>query len=257
MFFNYKGVDVFYEVKGEGEALVFLHGYMEEHSMWSSLVADFSKTHRCITIDLFGHGKTASLGYIHSMEEMAKMVKAITLFLGLKKYALFGHSMGGYVALALVEIDKSLISHICLINSTPHADNPDRILNRNRAISAIKKNKDIFVSMAVTNLFSMESRGIYKEKINEVKKLAAKTSLQGLVAAQEGMKIRKSRLNLLHEFTGEKLILLGKNDPVLTPLDVLDNLDKNKANCKILEGGHMLHIENSENLAKEIMLFIE
>ena len=75
--------------------------------------------------------------------------------------------------------------------------------------------------MAVTNLFSIESRAIFEDEINKVKLKASSTTLQkGLIAAQEGMKQRKSRLDLLLDFKGEKLIILGENDPVLNVLDV-------------------------------------
>ena len=87
----------------------------------------------------------------------------------------------------MIEITLPKMTHICLINSTPHSDSLDRINNRNSDFS-FKKSKDVFVSMAVTNLFSIESRAIFEDEINRVKLKASSTTLQGLIAAQEGMK---------------------------------------------------------------------
>ena len=157
MVYNHKGIDVFYKDFGEGDVSVFLHGYMEEHSIWDELCKKIASYNRCVVIDLFGHGKTQSYAYIHTMEEMALMVTNLINYLGIKQYKVFGHSMGGYVALAMIEITLPKMTHICLINSTPHSDSLDRINNRNRAILALKKSKDVFVSMAVTNLFSMKA----------------------------------------------------------------------------------------------------
>ena len=56
----------------------------------------------------------------------------------------------------------------------------------------------------VTNLFSIESRAIFEDEINKVKLKASSTTLQGLIVAQEGMKQRKSRLDLLLDFKGKK-----------------------------------------------------
>lgn len=257
MVYNYKGIDVFYKDFGEGDVSVFLHGYMEEHSIWDELCKKIAHKNRCVTIDLFGHGKTQSFAYIHTMEEMALMVTNLIDYIGIKQYKVFGHSMGGYVALAMIEITTPKMTHICLINSTPHPDSLDRINNRNRAILAIKKSKDVFISMAVTNLFSFKSKALFENEINKIKLKASSTTLQGLVAAQEGMKLRKSRLDLLLDFKGKKLIILGENDPVLNISDVTKDIPYNEIDVKILKGGHMLFVENKSDLAKEIMHFID
>ena len=257
MVYNYKGIDVFYKDFGEGDVSVFLHGYMEEHSIWDELCKKIAHKNRCIIIDLFGHGKTQSFAYVHTMEEMALMVTNLIDYLGIKQYKVFGHSMGGYVALAMIEITTPKMTHICLINSTPHPDSLDRINNRNRAILAIKKSKDVFISMAVSNLVSFESRTLFENEINKIKLKASSTTLQGVIAAQEGMKLRKSRLDTLLAFKGEKLVVLGTNDPVLNVLDVAKGIPKNEIDIKILKGGHMLFVENKSDLTKEVVYFID
>ena len=178
----------------------------------------------------------------------------ILLIIRIKQYK-FLDIQWEVIALAMIEIALPKI-HICLINSTPHPDSLDRINNRNRAILALKKSKDVFVSMAVTNLFSHESRALFEDEINKVKLKASTTTLQGLIAAQEGMKQRKSRLDLLLAFKGQKLIILGENDPVLNASDVIKGILDRAINVKVLKGGHMLFIENKSDLTKEIIYFI-
>ena len=45
--------------------------------MWQNLIPKITNKHRAITIDLLGHGKTDSIGYIHTMEDMARCVFAV------------------------------------------------------------------------------------------------------------------------------------------------------------------------------------
>ena len=52
---------------------------------------------------MLGHGKTDCLSYVHTMEEMAEAVQAVLSHLKLRKYFLVGHSLGGYVSLALAD----------------------------------------------------------------------------------------------------------------------------------------------------------
>ncbi|MDX5427885.1 MAG: alpha/beta fold hydrolase, partial [Bacteroidota bacterium] len=94
---DFKGIDIHFSEKGAGRALVLLHGFLENRTMWDSLTGTLSKRFRVVAIDLPGHGQTPCLGYVHTMEEMADAVKAVLDHLGLRRYVMVGHSMGGYV----------------------------------------------------------------------------------------------------------------------------------------------------------------
>jgi hypothetical protein len=104
---------------------------------------------------------------------------------------------------------------LVLLNSTSRADSVERIANRNRAIKAVKQNYVAAVRMSIANLFSEENRKILSEQIEWVREEALQTSLQGIIAAQEGMKLRKDREVILHFATYPILLILGKKDPVL------------------------------------------
>jgi len=99
MILDYKGTQVFYSDQGKGTAIILLHGFLENSSMWNKFVPELIKKNRVICIDLLGHGNSNCLGYIHTVEEMAEAVKAVTRHLNLRRYYMLGHSMGGYVAL--------------------------------------------------------------------------------------------------------------------------------------------------------------
>ena len=96
----HKNASIWFSVSGNGPAIVLLHGFLEDSSMWTDLASVLSKKNKVICIDLLGHGKTDSLSYVHTMEEMADTVLTVLKHLGLRKYTFIGHSMGGYVALA-------------------------------------------------------------------------------------------------------------------------------------------------------------
>ena len=91
----YKNTKVYYSDQGKGPAVVLLHGFLENSSMWSNLIPHLLKRNRVVTIDLLGHGKTGCIGYVHSMELMAEVVNAVLKHLRLRRIQLIGHSMGG------------------------------------------------------------------------------------------------------------------------------------------------------------------
>ncbi len=253
----YKNTKVSYSDFGKGTALVLLHGYLENQGMWRDLIPGLTKNHRVITIDLLGHGQTECLGYIHSMEDNSAMVRAILSELRVRKAILIGHSMGGYVALAFAELYPELVKGMVLLNSTSRADSGERKLNRDRAIKAVKKDHNSFVRLSISNLFSEENREKLSDEIDKVKLEALKTPLQGIIAALEGMKIRKDREMLLRLAPYPILLVLGRKDSILNYEENIDQVENTAVQLVSFTGGHMSHIENREALQKVLMAFLK
>ncbi|MEC4116526.1 alpha/beta fold hydrolase [Myroides phaeus] len=254
---NYKNIDLSFIDKGKGSSLIFLHGFLENATMWNYYTESLSKKYRVISIDLLGHGKTDCIGYIHSMEDMADAVFAVISHLNLKKVTFIGHSMGGYVALAFGELYPDFVKKIILVASTTRSDSSTRIQNRDRAIDIIKKNSDLFVKMAVGNQFQLQTR---KSKVNEIEEHlnnALATPVQGIVAALEGMKTRTDREVLLHFAPYPIQFILGEKDPVMVYDDIITQIDNKQKDLITLDGGHMLHIEAKEELLTAIKTFLK
>ncbi len=136
---HYKNTSIAFTDTGKGTAIVLLHGFLENQSMWNALVPVLSQKYRVITIDLLGHGQTEPMGYIQTMEDNADAVHEVLSSLRLRKAVFIGHSMGGYVALAYAELYPESVKGFVLLNSTAKEDSPERKTNRDRAIIAVKK----------------------------------------------------------------------------------------------------------------------
>jgi 3-oxoadipate enol-lactonase len=94
------GVQIHYEVYGQGEPLLFVHGYTGDVSDWRFQIPEFERTHRVLVMDHRGHGQSeapADRG-AYSILEMADDVEAVAAHAGFERYHLLGHSMGGAVA---------------------------------------------------------------------------------------------------------------------------------------------------------------
>lgn len=253
----YKNSKISYSDTGKGTAVVLLHGFLENQSMWQDFVPELSKKYRVITIDLLGHGKTECLGYIHNMEDNADMVHEVLHELKIRKAVFVGHSMGGYVALAFAELYPDTLKGLVLLNSTSRADSEERKQNRDRAIKAVKQDYTTFVRLSIANLFSEDNRERLNEEIEKVKLEALQTPLQGIVASLEGMKIRKDREVLLHFGPYPKMLILGKKDPVLNYEDSLEQIENTDVKLVSFPDGHMSHIENREELKTVLIDFLK
>lgn len=253
----YKNTKISYSDTGKGTAIVLLHGFLENKTMWQDFIPELSLKNRIITIDLLGHGETECLGYVHSMEDNADVVHEVLSNLRIRKAVFVGHSMGGYVALAFAELFPESIKGLVLLNSTSRADSDERKANRDRAIVAVKQNYASFIRMSIANLFSEDNREKLIDEIEKVKTEALKTPLQGIVASLEGMKIRKDREVLLHLTPYPKLLILGEKDPVLNLFETKEQIENTTVQLVTFPDGHMSTIENKKELLKVLSLFFK
>jgi len=257
LFLSYKNIPIHYTVSGKGAAVVLLHGFLENITMWQSLEEILNMRYKVICVDLLGHGQTENLGYVHTMVQMAEVVKEVLNSLNIRRSFLVGHSMGGYVALAFADLYPDHVKGLVLLNSTARPDTEEKKIGRDRAIAMVKENYKSFVRNSIPLLFRSTSRNLYAEEIARVKKEALTTSKQGIIAALEGMKIRLDREALLHFGPYPSLMILGEKDPVLNYEELVAQTKNAKAQVVALENGHMSLIEDKATTENAILQFIK
>ena len=101
---EYEGKKISYKVRGTGTPIFLLHGYCVDSSIWDEFIKELP-TFKIIRPDFSGFGQSDLLDN-YSIETLARTVKAIADELKIKKCLFVGHSMGGYVALALAEFQQ-------------------------------------------------------------------------------------------------------------------------------------------------------
>jgi pimeloyl-ACP methyl ester carboxylesterase len=257
MILNFKNANIFYTDQGKGTAVVLIHGFLENSTMWDKITPELIKKNRIITIDLLGHGKSDCLGYVHSMELFAETIKAILKHLKIRKYILVGHSLGGYISLALTKMNPVKIKGICLLNSTSYEDSEERKKLRTRANKMVQNNFENMVKISISNLFHQDNLSAFKNEIEAIKKEALQTSLQGYIAAQEGMKLRLNTNAILVENNFKKLLIAGEKDPVLECKNSLEEAKKTNSELIIFPDGHMSHVENTVELIAVLKEFVK
>lgn len=254
---SFKQIDVCFTDEGKGRAIVLLHGFLEDKSVWKEFSAKLSKQYRVISIDLPGFGETPGIGYMHSMEMMADAVKAVMDNLGLRRYVIVGHSMGGYASMAFAELYPKNISGICMFHSTATADSDEKKTERTRVIEVVKKDPVIFVKNFFAKLFAPENILTLKEKIERLRKNAEKIPRQNIVNALEGMKNRRDRRFVIKNASYPILFLIGKQDEVIPYKPLLDQAKLGKEVSVVLleNAGHMGFYEDEKACLKAIKSF--
>jgi pimeloyl-ACP methyl ester carboxylesterase len=254
---TFKNANISFSDEGKGTAVVLIHGFLENSSMWKDIIPEFSKRNRIITVDLLGHGKSDCLGYVHSMELFAETIEAVLNHLRIRKCILVGHSLGGYVALAFTENHPQKIKGLCLMNSTSNEDDEELKTRRLRANKMVQNNFTNMVRMSFTNLFGEKSRIAFKDEMKLALNKALQTPIQGYIAGQEGMRIRSNTNCVLADNDFKKLIIIGEKDPVLEYETSLNEAKKTNSEVIVFPDGHMSHIENKKELIFALKKFLK
>ena len=186
-----------YNIYGNGIPVVLLHGFCEDASMWKAVQEEGHDGLKLIVIDLPGFGKTP-ISKLYNIEEMATAVHELMISLGIEKYFLFGHSMGGYVGLSILKKQEGNLLGFGLIHSHPFADGEDQKVNRNKAISFIEKfGSSLYIKQVIPNLFpksfSTSNRFLLERLVFEANKYPA----LGITNALSAMRDRLDQSDVL------------------------------------------------------------
>lgn len=255
---KFKKGTVTFSDTGKGRVVVLLHGFLGSHQIWNSTIQSLSKSFRVIAIDLPGHGETDCFGYVHTMELLAKSVKAVMDSLRLKKYVIIGHSMGGYAGLAFADMYPDNLKGLCLYHSSAYADSDEKKRDRTRSIKVVKANHKIYTTEVIKNLFATKNFKYLKEEIAFAQKIAAKTSKQSIIAALEGMKDRPHRDMILGLAHFPVMMVIGEHDNVLPSTQLLEQADliKNKHVLYLEHDGHMGFLESPKRSNDALKKFL-
>jgi len=256
MTFLYKGASQFYSDQGKGQPLILLHGFLENSSMWEPFISRLITDYRVICPDLPGHGQSESFGSIHTMPNMADVIKKLIDILQLYDVTIIGHSMGGYVGCAFAKAYTENLKALCLLNSTPYEDPKERKDLRLRANITVTTQFEQLVRMSFIHLFDPSSTVQHKKSIEKVLNEALLTPVSGYTAANEGMRLRPDYTYLWENTSFRKGFILGKNDWIIDATVHQEHFYKQSDYFNILDTGHMSHITDQKGTLNAIIEFM-
>jgi len=197
---------------GSGNAVVLLHGFGEDSSIWNEMTESLSAMYQFIIPDIPGSGNSSMLsGENISMEDYADSLFAILQKESIKKCTLIGHSMGGYIALAFAEKYPQLLHGFGLFHSSAYADDDSKKETRKKAIEFIQTNGvDAFLKTSTPGLFMDATAS--KNDIDDLLQKGKLFTPEALIQYYGAMIARPDRTHVLRNFEGPILFMLGAHD---------------------------------------------
>lgn len=238
--------------------LVFLHGFCEDLSMWDEVLEKGFTEYRLFCIDLPGFGASAPQAK-GSIADMAQLVVNLIDHLQIEQFVLFGHSMGGYVALTIAANEADRILGFGLIHSHPYADSETGKMDRQKAIDFIANHgSSLFVKQLIPKLFPKKFAGSHSFLIDRLIFNANNFPDVGIQNGLQAMKERPDQSDVLSKLRIPFLCIIGLLDTLLPTEKLIQQADlAQTTELALLQNiGHMGPFENPVLLRKNILQYL-
>jgi len=254
------GLSVIMEGSSTNKAIIFVHGFPYDHTMWDEQVKELSKNFFCVRYDIRGLGQSPAGNGQFTMESFVDDLETIAAELKLDKPILCGLSMGGYISLRALERNQENYSAVILCDTRSESDNDEGKLKRAAAIKRI--NTDGLAPFAkdfITNCYGDFYKENHKEDFEERIRKSSQFDPVGVKGCLLAMICRTDTTNFLNKINIPVLVICGEND-ALTPPAVMQSIADRIYSAQfviIKNSGHMSPIENPKEVNTAIKRFLE
>lgn len=256
-----RGIEMAYDDVGSGPPVVLLHGYPFNRSMWREQAEFLSESHRVITPDLRGLGETsARMGGTATMKEMAEDVAALLDELEIRRTALGGLSMGGYVALAFYRRFPLRVRALVLADTRAQADTDEARRNRaEQAQTILRDGMEAIADGFLTKVLTPATLAEQPQTVARVREMILSTRPQGAAAALQGMAARIDHTDFLSSILSPALIIVGSLDKLTTPDDAeLMHREIRGSRLEVIAGAaHLSNIERPAEFNRALASFLQ
>jgi pimeloyl-ACP methyl ester carboxylesterase len=245
---NRDGVNLYYEVHGEGPVVLLTHGYSATSQMWAGQVAAISKAHKLVTWDMRGHGRSDSpddpalYSEAHTVADMAALLDAV----GAETAIVGGLSLGGYMSLAFHRVHPERVRALLIIDTGPGYKNDEARDGWNH--NALK----------TAERYETEGLGVLSGGSAE-RRTAQHTSAKGLALAARGMLTQRDAgvISSLPDIRVPSIVIVGSEDtPFLAASDYMASRIPGARKAVIEGAGHAANIDRPEAFNAELMGFL-
>jgi len=244
----------------DAPAIIFIHGFPLNKSMWDIQVESLKENYRVIAYDIRGHGNSDPGIDEFFIELFVNDLLHLMKKLGIEKSILCGLSLGGYIALNAALKYPDRFDALILNDTQCIADTPDIKENRCQAIIRIMKDGvEQYANEIVKNLFALESFTKKENVIDTVKEMIINTPKQSLCNTLHALAERKETCSRLKEINIPTLILVGNEDKI-TPIAVAQKMHEKLLTSKleiIPQAGHLSNLENPIAFNNHLVKFLE
>lgn len=262
--FSYQNKKISYLKEGAGFPVIFIHGFAEDGDVWHYQSDVLKEKYMLIIPDLPGSGQSEMLDTIEGKDvaiaDYATCIFALLQHENINVCTVFGHSMGGYITLALAEKYPNIIKGFGFIHSTAFADSEEKKTIRAKGINTIEQyGSYAFIKSTTPNLFSNLFKQNHPEEINALIEKGKGFTTAALQQYYKAMMLREDKTLVLKNSTVPVLFIMGKEDKAAPLNDVLQQAHLPSVSYihNLENAAHMGMWERKDEVNKYLLQFIQ
>ena len=249
-----------YADDGTGSAIVLIHGFLLDHSIWDGIVPSLTPRARVIRPDLRGLGRSSVTPGPYLMEALAADVAALLDAKRITSATLVGHSLGGYVALAFYRMFRERVDALALVGSRFVNDTEEAA--RERYMLADRAEREGIAPVVDAFIPRFFAPAVYAENpklIEEMRVLCGRTDPRGAAAHLRGAAQRVDARDLVDDIDLPFLFAIGDQDAIMGLTEAVNIVPKIPgAQLATFPGcGHMPMYEAADQLVEALDVLLE
>jgi YbgC/YbaW family acyl-CoA thioester hydrolase len=247
------------ESRGDGPALLLIHGFPLDRSMWGHQVATLARWRR-IAPDLRGCGFSDAPEQGYSMAAYASDLVGLLDKLRIERAVIAGLSMGGYVAFELLRRHRERVMGLILMDTRADADTPDGRRGRDALIEVARSQGAAAVGEhLLPRLLGRSTQRTQPQVVEQVREMARRTPVPGIVGALTAMRDRPDSTPNLGAIDVPTLVVVGEEDELTPPAlaRAMTSAIPLAAMTTIPGAGHLAPLEAPTAVSRVIAEFLE
>lgn len=253
MITNIDGININYEKKGEGEFVLFLHGWGSNIKLWQGLMDTVAPKYTALALDMPGFGESDEPKEAWNVDDYVDFVlKFVDLFKP-ESLVLVGHSFGGRVIIKMLNRELPFeVKKIILIDAA--GIKPKKTLKQKISLLAYKTGRKIMETKPLKAMFPDAVENMRKKRGSADYNSATPIMRQTLVKV-----VNEDLTELLPNIKASSLLVWGTNDTA-TPLsdgEKMESLIPDAGLVKVQGAGHYSFLEASELVSRVVKSFLK
>lgn len=256
------GAKMHYEVHGEGEPAIFLHGIMMSTLSWLPFIPELSKRFKLILVDFRDQGQSSRMKEAYGQDIHVGDIVRLLDELNLPQVHIIGLSYGGQVALRFALQHQKRIKSFCLFNTSNLVSNHLREIGKAWETAAELNDGARFFQLAIPFIYSEafyeKNLDFLLERQKMFKSLLTKEWFEGFIRLSRSVKdysISREELKTLQVPT----LLVGADLDIIISLRSMQDIHENIPKCEFImipNAGHGAFLERMNEFLTIVIGFV-
>lgn len=212
------GIDINYEIEGEGPVVTFSHSLACNLSMWDEQVRALKGRYRVLRFDTRGHGQTGAPAGAYGLEQLADDLKGLLDGLGIPATHFVGLSMGGMIGQVFALKHPVMVQSLVLCDTTSRYPAAAAPIWEERIKAVGAKGMEPMVAPTLERWFTAPFRARRRDLMDRVGAMIRNTPAPGYIGCCHAI----PKINVTERLKGVRcpaLVIVGEEDPG-TPVDM-------------------------------------